>query len=460
MADHQKQCQDCQICADKFNKSTKKRIQCLFCNEICCKECILGNLKINWDSNPDHCIFCKGSWDLSFWYENFYKKEIDEYFRGMLHKKAIDSQRAMLPEFQELARNYKILDVNREQIQEKTNKVRQLKLEIEELQKDIRILTTQNHEIQIMIYDNNFEENKGTAYSIQCPNENCKFMLTNDFQCENCNVQYCSDCLEIYENEEHTCDKDTLETIKHIKKNSKPCPGCGTSISKIDGCDQMWCIICKKGFSWRTGKIETGRIHNPEYFRWIQEHGEPEQEEYQVPVRHNNCVFPDFNYFFGTISLVFSKPRFIQMTKDEADAFSSYFTNALRFGLHLENRIHSNETANGWRNSKLRSGGAKFLNNQITETEWKTLIKNEENAMLKSRDITNIEQLVKIVLLENIWRLIDEFNNDTISKNTCYEVKSKLDKISEYANQVYTKLASSKMHGGPRLVIKEGWTHF
>ena len=39
-------------------------------------------------------------------------------------------------------------------------------------------------------------------------------------------------------------------------------------IHKIDGCSQMWCTSCSTAFDWKTGKLSTGRIHNPHFFEF------------------------------------------------------------------------------------------------------------------------------------------------------------------------------------------------
>jgi hypothetical protein len=66
----------------------------------------------------------------------------------------------------------------------------------------------------------------------------------------------------------HACDPATVASVQAILRDARPCPQCGIHIHKIDGCDQMWCTGCRTAFSWATGRVETGRVHNPHWYEW------------------------------------------------------------------------------------------------------------------------------------------------------------------------------------------------
>ncbi len=86
----------------------------------------------------------------------------------------------------------------------------------------------------------------------------------------------CPDCLVIKgrdKDSEHTCDPGQKESVALIIKESKPCPKCGERISKIDGCDQMFCVDCHTAFSWNTGNVVNGVIHNPHYYEYLRKVG-------------------------------------------------------------------------------------------------------------------------------------------------------------------------------------------
>ena len=119
-------------------------------------------------------------------------------------------------------------------------------------------------------------------FTRKCPYEECRGFLNTEMKCGLCIQEFCEHCNEVItcvgnNVYVHICNPETVETMKLINKDTKPCPKCGTMIHKIDGCAQMWCTECHTAFDWRSGRIETGRVHNPHYFEFKQrsrEHGD------------------------------------------------------------------------------------------------------------------------------------------------------------------------------------------
>jgi len=103
----------------------------------------------------------------------------------------------------------------------------------------------------------------------KCPAADCVGFLNEDWTCGLCSTHVCADCEVIKTSDEHTCDRTQVASVKAVRREAKPCPKCAALISKIDGCDQMWCTQCQTAFSWNTGAIETHVIHNPHYFQWM-----------------------------------------------------------------------------------------------------------------------------------------------------------------------------------------------
>ena len=110
-------------------------------------------------------------------------------------------------------------------------------------------------------------------FVMKCPKGDCEGFLSQHYKCGMCDVHVCSRC-HIVKTAEHLCDPDLVETIKQIRSEAKPCPKCASLISKIDGCDQIWCTQCHTAFSWNTGLVETGVVHNPHYYQYLRETGQ------------------------------------------------------------------------------------------------------------------------------------------------------------------------------------------
>jgi hypothetical protein len=113
-------------------------------------------------------------------------------------------------------------------------------------------------------------------FVMKCPDGECRGFLSTAYKCGTCQKWACPECLVIKgkdKDAEHTCDPGVKETVALIIKESKACPKCGERISKIDGCDQMWCVDCHTAFSWTTGQLVNGVVHNPHYYEFLRKQG-------------------------------------------------------------------------------------------------------------------------------------------------------------------------------------------
>ena len=96
-----------------------------------------------------------------------------------------------------------------------------------------------------------------------------------------CGTCFCFTCQQEPHDPVHSCEvaKTWLdkvaaegENVSWVLANTKPCPNCSELISKINGCDQMWCTSCHTAFSWNTGLEDKGAvIHNPHYYQYQRE---------------------------------------------------------------------------------------------------------------------------------------------------------------------------------------------
>ena len=126
-------------------------------------------------------------------------------------------------------------------------------------------------------------------FIMRCPADGCRGFLSTSYKCGTCEAWACTQChVSVGKEKEcgHVCDAGMVETAKAIKEETRPCPKCGTRIFKIDGCDQMYCVMdgCHTAFSWNTGQIATGVIHNPHYLEWLKrKNGGLEREAGDIP---------------------------------------------------------------------------------------------------------------------------------------------------------------------------------
>ena len=277
----------CSVCCENFSKTTRKKVTCPFCQFESCKTCLQKYI-LSISDNP-HCMNCKNELDREFIDSSCTVRFRNVEYKTHLENILFEKEKARMPETQpEVERIIKMRTLREKYYSLLTalryyriDRQNALDMEEETEQWDNQINTTEvylaqlTYDMNVLRY-NNVEIDTGRNFIKMCPNGECRGFIDNDFVCGICKKQFCKKCNEeLHEN--HICIPETVETIKLINKDTKPCPKCATMIYKIDGCAQMWCTNCNTAFDWRTGNLVKGRIHNPHFFEFkkrSREHGD------------------------------------------------------------------------------------------------------------------------------------------------------------------------------------------
>ena len=197
-------------------------------------------------------------------------------YRAMREKVLFEEEKTYLPTIQaEAARRTKVDEMNQlidqQLVLKRTNYLNEDQLVRDQRIKDREIDAELHRLEQIRLdYQKKRASSERREFIMPCPVSECRGFLSSQYKCGMCEETFCKDCHHL-KTEMHVCDPNEVATVTELRQNTKPCPKCHAPIFKVDGCDQMFCIRenCHTAFSWRTGRIETGVIHNPEYLRLV-----------------------------------------------------------------------------------------------------------------------------------------------------------------------------------------------
>ena len=215
-----------------------------------------------------------------------------------------------------------------------------------------------------------------------CPTESCRGFLSTAYKCGTCASQFCSGCRERKETKggEHVCDPALVATIAAIVKDSRPCPRCGTAISKVSGCDQMYCTQCDTPFSYERGTVINGIIHNPHYFERLQKL--KTSAAAAAAGAQTGCNgWPDF--------------RFLPAHIHANPLFGTLFRNAAHVEDMTLRRMPTTETVTDNRDLRVR-----YLMKDLDEKKFKQLIQQRDRKRQRELEIRAVLELFVITVLE------------------------------------------------------------
>lgn len=273
---------DCQICFDRFNGSTRKACACPFCRVSYCRECVAGWLTNLQDEPRCPNDQCKKPWSREYLDSVVTKVWRDGAYREYREKLLFEREKALLPATQpRIEAMNEAKRIERETIAPMRDRRKEIQAQIRQLQMEEAGIQTQvwdltNHCERLRTGQAEGTSKQAKTFVRRCPAEGCRGFLSTAWKCGVCELFSCPDCHEVKgvaRDSDHTCKPENVETAKLLARDTKPCPKCGEMITKIDGCDQMWCVSCHTAFSWRTGQVATGVVHNPHYYEWQRRQG-------------------------------------------------------------------------------------------------------------------------------------------------------------------------------------------
>jgi hypothetical protein len=381
----------------------------MYCDFVACRKC---NETYLLNENIPKCMIggCSREWTRKYMMEHFTKSFVNGAFKTHREQILIEKERALMPATQIYVERHRQIDT--------------METEMKELNEQIEILQRRRSGLFNDLFRARYnvngdltrdEQSRVSQFVRACPDNDCRGFLSTQWKCGVCDKWTCKDCHEIKGTErdaEHTCDPANVATATMLARDTKPCPSCHTPIHKIDGCDQMWCVMCHTAFSWRTGRVET-RIHNPHYYEWLRRQSPdgtiPRNPGDGCGGRGANIDIYDFIRLFRSNNMYSSiiddsqcQNMYVQL-REPVELFRMNQHNRLVEMEPLRVHIDNYES----RNRDLRIS---FMMNKIDETKYKMMLQQREKKRNKSQDLFNVIQIFVNTIDDILMRFYAEYS--------------------------------------------------
>lgn len=418
---------ECTVCTNKFTTTRRKPIKCKNheCTEICCLECFETYLLTS-ESTVPRCMFCDESIPLSHIRDSCSLTFCNKKFMDKRLENEIGAWKSRLPDYQDHVLLIKATREHEVLHREYTKRA-------EEFFRKGREVMREFHSIpqpQLSHIKGN-KDNK-LSFIQRCPSGECEGFLSAAWKCGVCENFFCNKCharKNGKNDEEHVCNEDDVASVEAIKKDSRACPKCGVPINKSSGCDQMWCPQpgCNTAFSYRTGKIETGYIHNPHYYEFLrkQSGGEIPRNPGDLPPCEQ---LPTVYQFQRILTSVFYTTKATEYWKRIRDFILAFY----RERYHVSDvyltplRVDFDE--------EYRDMGVKFLMKEITEEAAKISIRKIIKKREKNIELGQIYRLFTTISAENLKNIYEAVRTN-LSSDIIFSEIEKIVNLTKYCNE-------------------------
>jgi hypothetical protein len=437
----------CPICLDHFTAVIRQPITCPYCPYATCRQCTSHYLLTT--LNDPHCVGCKREWNREFIDLNLTQTFRKGALRQHRRKVLIDRERGRLPAMQifveaqvEYDTSYVIYTkarARRVELKKERNRIQATFLPtdtVEMLAERLRPVLKERSDLKAQMVAAELKmrnaqliltgkQKETRQFIMKCPGEGCRGFLSSAWKCGTCQKFYCADCHAEkagQKDDNHVCNADAKATASMIRQETRPCPKCGIRISKIDGCDQMWCTSCQTTFSWNTGQVLLNTVvHNPHYYEYLRRTngGAIPREAGDVP-----CGGLPNAYTFTRVVMEMRKPT--QEQKNQILEIVRCLSDIQYVRLP---QYPLRQAANVNQNLDIQ-----YLMQKMTEEEWGTALEKTETNAERKKEIGLILQTLLHVGSEKLTQVNNTPRGDareTLILSALEELKN----VREYTNK-------------------------
>lgn len=447
---------ECTVCCSNLNQTTRRLVSCDFCPYVACLACT-KTYSLSTVHQP-HCMNCRKEWSIEMMNKHFPKTFLRDEYRKMRETILFEEEKTYLPPLQAeaeriltLAKLEKEERVVQKRVAENHAKEDQMvsdqRIKQRALETELSALYKRMGELRYRRRAANTEVKK---FVMKCTVGECRGFLSEKYVCGLCTTAICKDCHAVLPESAvsavlpesavsasspedaspvppaHVCDPNEVATITELNRSTKPCPKCHVRIFKTEGCDQMFCISCHTAFSWRTGEVELGVIHNPHYFQALREGNIQDPRHRQD---HGGCgPMPSYHMIYAiTRSLTSLLDR--KLIETYYQQFLHHRQVTLVDLAHREDRTRER---------------IKYLIGEVDEKTFKqklyvshqhSLRKREERQIIDSY-VTIGEELFRMLTLDNHAQMLAQMNT---LRDVTYKAIHELDNKYQHAGRIRAK---------------------
>ncbi len=223
-----------------------------------------------------------------------------------------------------------------------------------------------------------------------------------------------------------------------------------TDDTVMSNCDQMYCVSCHTAFSWKTLKIDNGRIHNPHHFEYLRRNGGvlPPRDPLDIVCGQQlDANMAAILYRRYNVSIANVEKKNVVLYRSMNDAISMYIRYAIHFRRVLVPKYTRNTLANSTKTLRKR-----LLNGEINLDNFKVQVQRLDKKAEKNRELLDVVSMVERCITDIVFRMLEDDSGSVNPFKNLFKYHSELKGLETYTNECLDNIRKS--FGGTHYTLR------